>query len=196
LDAAYYGAAWVNRQAMTGWSVRVLFAALRTLGLFHYGPATPTIEDDEETLQRPRPKLQDTTYWIRDLHHIEEPESLPVHGWEGAVAWRLDVLLALSELPRSRWRVVALYADGYERSELGDLVGEEPWGEPSVRTALKEASRHIRRRCELDSPGRVERRRPRPGATPTSQISEVEREWARVRQTPSPAPAFELERAA
>jgi hypothetical protein len=162
--------------------VRVIFAALRQMGLFGYGPATPSPEDDEETLRRPGPKLQDTTHWLRYLHLIEEPASLPGHGWEGVVAWRLDVLLALSELPRSRWRVVAFYADGYERSELAELMGEsEPWGEPSVRTVLKEASGHIRRRCELDSPGRLERRRPRPGATPTSQICEVEAEWRRVR---------------
>jgi hypothetical protein len=197
LDAAYYGAAHSNRALLTAWSVRVLFAALRSLGLFQYGPATPSPETDEQLLQKPRPKLEDTTYWIRSLHLIEEEASLPKHGWEGTVAWRLDVLLALSELPRSRWRVVALYSDGYERSELGALMSDEEagWASESVRAALREASRHIRRRCEMDTPGRLEKRKPRPGATPTGEIRKVAREWRRLRAL-KPARRVALELAA
>jgi len=193
LDGAYYGAAHQNRGRLAAWSAAVLFAGLRQFGILRYGPATPSPEDDLETLTRPRPRLDDTTYWIRFLHLLEEPASLPAHGWENCVAWRLDVLLGLAELPRSRWRAFRLYADGWgyddqrgrkDLSEIAARMGRdheagESWSEDAVRVAIRQARSHGRRRAEFNVPAPDRSRAPRPG-TPTTEIQHVERLWARM----------------
>jgi hypothetical protein len=193
LDDAFYGEAQRNRRDLLLWSVATLFAGLRQLGLMRYGVATPTPAQDELQLARSRPKPRDLTAWIREFHLVEE-DTAPDQGWEFSSAWRLDVLLALAELPRSQQRLFRHYADGLgwdeavgrkDLRELGDTFGH-PWQEDSVRSGLKAISQHVRRRTELDAPARQERRGPRPEATQTSSICQVEREWGRCRRSRRP----------
>jgi hypothetical protein len=205
LDEHYYGIAAGNRRTALLFSVDVLFAAFRELGLMARGPATPSSEDDWETLQRPQPRYQDTTSWIRFMHLIEDPVSLASpagpdperptspFAWELATIWRLDVLLALSALPPSRQRVFRWYADGLgwdeeqQRKRLEEIgaMGEDISAPESIRARIKEASSQVRRRTELNVPGRSEpKRQPRPAEPllcPNGAIQRVEREFAEAR---------------
>lgn len=206
LDEAYYWIAAENRRLRLRHEVSVLFAALRQLGIFQYGPATPTEAEDLETLKRRQPRYHDTTTWIRHLGQIEDPVSLHApagpdpdrptspHAWENAVCFHLDVRLACSELPPSRQRLVRRYADGWgwdpqtDRKDLDELaaMNEGPIASESVRDMLREASRHIRRRAELDVPSeRAPKRTPKDGAPvlhAEGGIQKVDREWERARR--------------
>jgi hypothetical protein len=185
LDSAYYGTVAYNRRVMLEWTLAVVFAGLRQMGVMRYGPATPTAEDDEHTLTKPRPKLENTYHWINKLHHIEDSHTIgQMAGWESYSAWRLDVMLGLSGLIPSRWRAFTLYMDGYDRSEIATLMpvdGGEPWDDNSVRSALKEASGQIRRRSELHWPARGAPRIKEP--IPTSEITRVERAIQKIRRS-------------
>lgn len=89
LDTAYYGTVAYNRRVMLEWTLAVVFAGLRQIGIIQYGPATPTPEEDERTLAHPRPKLENTYHWINKLHHIGMdvvglPDFEPRPGWFSA----------------------------------------------------------------------------------------------------------------
>jgi len=187
LDTAYYGTVAYNRRVMLEWTLDVVFAGLRSLGIMQYGPGTPSSADDGRSLAKPRPKLENTYHWINKLHHIglaggaidyrpdavetdahgdigESGANWEAAGWENFSAWRMDAVLGLAGLPPSCLRAFTLYMDGYDRTEIAKLMpvdGGEPWDDHSVRNRLQEASGQIRRRSELHWPAkgapRVER---------------------------------------
>lgn len=205
LDEEFYWVSAENRRVRLRWSLQLLFAAFRQIGLMAYGEATPTRQEDEETLQRPAPVYRDTTTWIRYLSQVEDPVSLVApagpdperptspYAWEVAVCWRLDIMLGLSELPPSRQRVLRRYADGYGwdsrtgRKNLDEIseMGESPIASQSVRDMLRETSRHVRRHAELNVPAfGSPPRQPReqePKLHAGGGIQRVEQEWAKVR---------------
>lgn len=204
LDSAYYGTVAYNRRVMLEWTLDVVFAGLRYIGVMRYGPVTPTPEEDEATIWKPRPKLENTYHWINKLHHIgfpggsldyrpdvkvssdgdlgESSDNWDAAGWENFVVWREDVALGLSGLAPSRWRAFTFYMDGYDRSEIAaqmPIDGGEPWDDNSVRSALKEASGQIRRRSELHWPAKGAPRIKEP--IPVSEITRVEHAIAKIR---------------
>lgn len=206
LDEAYYYVSAENRRKQLRYEVEVLFACFRLLGLFQHGPETPTEMDDLETVRKRRPRFQDTTTWIRYLSQVEDAESLCApagpdpdrptspHAWEDAICWSLDVRLAASELPPSRQRLMRRYADGFgwnpqtDRKDLDELAQMgEGIAVDSVRDLLRETSRHIRRRSELNVPAiKARPRKPRPGPAILHEdggIQKVEREWAKTRRS-------------
>lgn len=184
LDAAFYGAAYENRSRLTRHALRVTLALLRQWGLHRYGPATPSPDQDLETLSSPQPQFEDATAWIQHLDELLEPTSLPMSaGWEYAVCWRLDVLHAVAELPPSRWRAFNLFSLGFEKDDVAVLMPREagePWQPRSVRIVLREASNHVRSKAELRLPRRGAD--PQPG-TPTSVIGRVEEDLEDCRRS-------------
>src|SRR5207245_1913414 len=99
------------------------------------------------------PKPESTFYWMRHLHEIDEPslERLYLGGWESVVCWRLDVYRAVAELAKrtskNRLLIFALYCEGWDRDEIGQLLhsmnpGEE-WSTYTINDRIKEISRTI-----------------------------------------------------
>lgn len=183
LDTAYYGTVAYNRRVMLEWTVDVVFAFLRQIGIMRYGEATPSPEEDVHTLTKPRPKLENTYHWINKLHHIEDSHTIgQMAGWESFCAWRLDVLLGLAAVPPYGIKAFTLYMDGFDRSEIAKRLpaaGGQPWDDNSVRSALKEASGVIRRRSELHWPAKGAPRIRE--IIPTQEIRRVEAAIAKVR---------------
>jgi hypothetical protein len=169
LDSAYYGAVHANRRRDITWAEKFLNAWAQV-------PAN-TAEVGEDLreqriaaldqpvlndIEAPRPKPESTFYWMRYFHEIDEPslERLYLGGWEGVTCWKLDVHRAVAELAKKRSRnrllVFALYCEGWDRDEIGQLMRSmspgEAWSDYTVNDLIKEISRHIRRRTDMQLP--------------------------------------------
>lgn len=188
LDDAFYGTAARNRADHLEWTVRVLFAGLRTMGLCAYGAATPTPAEDEATLARGPRRPENTYHWINKLHEVGAFEAAPevelrpgwtaahdlleategfgavdfrighMHEWQGYVAWRVDIALGLSELAPTRWRVFTHYMDGLNRSQIAEQMGD---GEEEAWS--DEAVRSVIKECSRVIRKRAEMRWPAKG---------------------------------
>lgn len=162
LDSAYYGSVQANRRREIEWAEKFLSAWVRSLA-----HPLPDVDiwanaDDQAILDGRRPKSESTVYWMRYFHEIDEPslERLYLGGWEGVACWKLDVHRAITELAKktskTRLLIFALYAEGWDRDEIGQLLrsmspGEE-WSSFTVNDRIKEISRSVRRRTEVHTP--------------------------------------------
>jgi hypothetical protein len=166
LDALYFGAAWENTRRFKDWSERNAAHVSRQ-----------TSEGVEEPADLPRPAALCTWEWIAELRQLDVPES--TSNPFAAINFRLDVLRALSTLPKSHLAAFVALMDGYGvegmRIDLDEIArvmapeGRRPWDAGSVRHALKRASRTVRREAA-------------PIATKTSAARTAEREIARIRR--------------
>lgn len=142
-DALYHGAAYENARAAQDWQDENAEHRVRQLA----------IGETPEDL--PRPKPLPTTLWIEMLSVLESPSEFHGVGPFKATNFFLDVMRALSTLPYSRLAVVVHTADGYGLDEIAEMMGRDPetrggWTRQSVRDALKQASRAVRRQGDRD----------------------------------------------
>ena len=143
LDALFYGSAHENTRRFDDWSKRNAAHITRQVE-----------EGSEEPVELPRPTALCTWAWIAELGVLEAPESTadPFR----AINFRLDVMRALSTLPKSRLAAFVHLMDGYGVGERGRIeldeiarlmapVDSKPWHSGSVRDSLKVANRAVRR---------------------------------------------------
>jgi hypothetical protein len=194
LDDGYYGAAHANRQADLGWLLDWFFAYFRQIGVWRYGPVSPTPEEDMAALERPRPRPLPSSFWIQWLHQLdrlwalsnwEEGELAPSGNggmepvssfrFEEPAVWRLDVYRAVSTLDAFDRKLFQLYRDGWKQSEIADHIRFNPQTQErmtsrSVGRHLREINRQLRREMALSWPPP---KAPLAHPIPTTVISQV-----------------------